>query len=69
MVKFTLDIALNNAGKTRYWLSKQTKIDNHTLANMYNNSSVRVSLETLNKICKALDCELIDLITYEKEES
>lgn len=67
MIKFTLDTLLTTKNKTRYWLSKQTNIDNNTLAKIYNNTSSKVNLDTLDKICKALDSELTDLITYEKE--
>ena len=67
MIKFTLDTLLGTKDKTRYWLSKQTNIDNNTLAKIYNNSSTKINLDTMDKICKALDCDLTELITYTKE--
>lgn len=67
MIKFTLDELLKNRDKTRYWLSKQTNIDNNTLGKIYNNTSSKVNLETLDKICIALDCDISELITYEKK--
>ena len=67
MIKFTLNTLLETKDKTRYWLSKQTNIDNNTLAKIYNNSSTKINLDTMDKICKALDCDLTELISYTKE--
>jgi len=64
MLKFQLDKVLIYKMKTKYWLSKQTGIDNNTLAKIYNNKSKQIRLETLDKICVSLHCELSDLIKY-----
>jgi len=64
MLKFQLDKILIYKMKTKYWLSKQTGIDNNTLAKIYNNKSKQIRLETLDKICDSLHCELSDLIKY-----
>lgn len=65
MIKFTLDMALKLRGKTRYWLSKETGIDNNTLAKIYNNEAKQIRTETLEKICKALECNLSDIISLD----
>ncbi|MBV4428720.1 helix-turn-helix transcriptional regulator [Clostridium tyrobutyricum] len=64
MIKFTLNHMLEKKQKTRYWLSKQTGIDNNTLAKIFNNSAKQIKLETLNKIIVALKCQIQDLIKY-----
>ena len=64
MLKFQLEKVLIYKMKTKYWLSKQTGIDNNTLAKIYNNKSKQIRLETLDKICVSLHCELSDLIKY-----
>ena len=67
MVVFKLDKILHKMNKTRYWLSKETGIDNNTLAKIYNNESKQIKLETLEKICVALDCNITDLIEIKKD--
>lgn len=66
MIKFKLDTLLEQKNITRYKLSKLTGTDNNTLAKIYNNNSTQVKLETLDKICNALECDLHDLISYQK---
>lgn len=64
MVKFTLEEVLNKKGLTKYWLSKQTNIDNNTLAKICNNESKQIKLDTLNKICLTLDCDINDILKF-----
>lgn len=68
MIKFILDKALNSKDKTKYWLSKQTGIDNNTLGKIYDNKAKQIKLETLDKICKALNCKLTDILEITKDE-
>lgn len=69
MVFFTLDIVLHKKNISRYALSKMTDIDNNTLSKIYYNKSTQVRLETLDKICTALDCQLSELIDFKKDTS
>lgn len=64
MLRFQLDKILIYKMKTRSWLSKQTGIDNNTLAKICNNEAKEIKLEILETICDALHCELCDLIRY-----
>ena len=64
MITFKLKDALAKNEKTRYWLSKETGIDNNTLGKIYNGESKQIKTETLDKICKALNCPLTDIIEY-----
>lgn len=66
MVYFTLDRILKEKNLTKYWLSKQTGIDNNTLAKIYNNESKQIKLETLDKICIALDCDINELVELKR---
>lgn len=68
MINFILDKELKKKDKTRYWLSKQTGIDNNTLGKIYNNESKQIKIETIEKICKALDCNLTDIIEFVEDE-
>lgn len=67
MVNFKLDKILEVREKTKYWLSKETGIDNNTLGKIYNNEAKQIKKETIDKICKALDCKVQDLIEYEED--
>lgn len=62
MLIFRLDKLLDKADKTKYWLSKETGIDNNTLAKIYNNEAKQIRLETLEKICVALGCDVADIL-------
>lgn len=67
MIIFKLDKILNEKGKTKYWLSKETGTDNNTLAKIYNNESKQIKLETLDKICKSLECDISDILEIVKD--
>ncbi|MBQ9744284.1 MAG: helix-turn-helix transcriptional regulator [Clostridia bacterium] len=66
MVRLTLDKLLDNRGITRYELAKRTGIRFHIIDNYYKNKVVRYDSDVLNKICDALECEIFELIKYEK---
>ena len=68
MVKLMLDRCLKKRGITRYELSKRTDIKFQTVDAYYKNRVVRYDSYILDKICKALECEISDIIVYEKEE-
>jgi len=64
MISFILDKILNEKELTRYWLSKQTGIDANTIDKIYKNTAKQIQLETLDKIIKALNCDLSDILEY-----
>ncbi|NFU61005.1 helix-turn-helix transcriptional regulator, partial [Clostridium botulinum] len=37
-------------------------IDYNTLSKMFNNQATQIKLDTLNKLCNALDCEITDIL-------
>lgn len=62
MVKITIDEILKQKGKTKYWLIKETELNFHTVTNLVKNKTTSIKFETLEKICKALDCKPNDII-------
>ena len=50
-------------------LSEKTGINKNTIGELYYEKSQMVRFDTLDKICKALDCKLSDLIEYLPEDS
>lgn len=53
---------LNSQGKTKYWLSKQTGIDNTSIGKICNGETKNIRLETMEKICIALNCTPNDIL-------
>ena len=45
-------------------LSRQTGIAKNSLSDLYREKVKGVQFETLDKICKALNCSLSDLLEY-----
>ncbi len=68
MIKLTIDKQLEKRGITRCELAKRTGIIYHTVDGYYKNQVVRYDSYILNKICEALDCDISDIIAYEKDE-
>ena len=49
-------------------LVRSTGINKSTLYKLYNDESVRIDFETIDKICIALDVEVGDLLVFKKNE-
>ena len=50
-------------------LARVTGIRPTTISELYNEMAERVSFDHLNKICKALDCDLHDILEYIPDEN
>ncbi|MBQ8622818.1 MAG: helix-turn-helix transcriptional regulator [Oscillospiraceae bacterium] len=66
MIRLTIDKYLDSHGITRYELAKRTGIRFHIIDNYYKNKVVRYDSYVLNKICDALECDISELIEYNK---
>lgn len=62
MVEFTLKELLERIDKTPYWLAKQSGISYPTIDSIVKNTSKGIQIDTLDKICTALECEPGDII-------
>jgi putative transcriptional regulator len=49
-------------------LSRQTGISQHALLKLYHEKAEMIRLDTLEKICTALDCKVSDLVEHVKDE-
>ncbi len=67
MVRLTLHQYLDKHGVTRYELAKRTEIKFQTIDRYYKNRVVRYDNYILDRICKALECTLSDIIEYVKD--
>lgn len=61
-MKITIDEVLKKIGKTRYWLSKEANISYPSMKYLCDNNTDSVRFENLSKICKALNCEISDIL-------
>lgn len=66
MIRILLSTRLGERRWTQAKLARMTGIRPSTINDLYNEMAERVSLEHLDLICEALDCELSDLIVREK---
>lgn len=67
MVRLTIDKMLEERKMTRYELSKRTEIKFQTIDRYYKNRVVRYDSYILDRICAVLECNVGDIIEYEKE--
>lgn len=48
-----------------YYLREKSGIDSKTVRRLKNNENIET--KTLDKLCRALDCEITDILEYVKE--
>ncbi|NLE23984.1 MAG: helix-turn-helix transcriptional regulator [Clostridiaceae bacterium] len=51
----------------KYWLAKQTGISANAIGKIVNSKTGSIGFEVPGKICQALECNVGDIIVYEKE--
>lgn len=68
MIRLTLKECLKEKETTRYALAKKTGIEYQIIDKYYKNMLVRYDSYILDRICTALDCDISDLIEYQKDE-
>lgn len=68
MVKFRLKEILEEKGRTKYWLSKQTGINNNALDRIYRNDTAQIKLETIYKITEALEVDIHEFMVKVKDD-
>ena len=65
MIKLTVMELLNNKNRSKYWLVKQMQTDYNSVNKLWNNYVTSLHLETIEKLCKILECEPTDLFIIE----
>lgn len=61
-MKLKVKKLLEEQGKSVYWLKQETGISHATIYKIVNNETKMISFESLEKICKALNCKPNDII-------
>ena len=65
-IRIALKDVLEQKGKTRYWLAKETGIHFKTIDSYYKNKIKRYEADSILKMCIALDCQIADMIKIDK---
>lgn len=64
MIRITLSKKLGDLRWTQAELARRTGIRPNTINDLYHEMADRVSLEQLDIICDAMDCDLTDILVY-----
>lgn len=64
MIKNHLSRILGERRWTQTKLAEMTGIRKSTIGDLYNEIVERINFDQLDKICEALDCDLLELLEY-----
>lgn len=67
MIRLCIDKTLTKFNISRYELAKRTGIQYQIIDNYYKNKVKRYDSFVLEKICTALDCDIVDIIELIKK--
>jgi putative transcriptional regulator len=65
VIKMNVQKLLDEKKKTRYWLVKHMESNYETVNRLCDNQTVALRLETIEKLCRILECEPNDLFIIE----
>ena len=68
MVRLRLQEILLDQNQTMSWLTKETRLSYQTIFALTKNQTKRVAFETLDVLCRALNCEPGHLFVREEDE-
>jgi putative transcriptional regulator len=69
MIKFALDRLMFEENRMKIpELQEKSGVNKNTLYAIYNNTSTRVDLSVLNRICQALQCHPGDLLVFTPDD-
>ena len=61
MLSLRVNKILEKKGLTPYWLGKQTGISQNNILKICNGETSTIRFDTIEKICKTLECSINDL--------
>lgn len=61
MVYINIKELLKGKGETKYWLIKNMEGSYQSISHMMNNETTGIKFETIEKLCKLLECTPNDL--------
>ncbi len=64
MIEIRIDELLEHRGRSFYWLAKETGISHTTLWRLKKGKALGINFETLEKVCKTLECQPGDVLSH-----
>jgi putative transcriptional regulator len=68
MIEWKLHIKMAEKRWRMIDLARQSGVSRETIRKLYNGKVTAVEMETLNRLCKALNCQPGDLLVYVPDE-
>ena len=68
MIEVRIDELLDNRGRSFYWLAKETGISHTTLWRLKKGRALGINFETLEKVCKTLECQPGDVLSHKNKK-
>ena len=68
MISLRINEILKNMGKTPYLLGKQTGISQNNIGKICNGETTNIRFDTIEKICKALECTPNDIFVSDDSQ-
>ena len=68
MIEIRIDELLEERGRTFYWLAKETGISHTTLWRLKKGKALGINFDTLEKICRGLNCQPGDVLKLADEK-
>lgn len=66
MVYLNIKELLKKKGKTKYWLVKNMEGGYKNISDMMNNETTGIKFETIDKLCRILECTPNDLFKFKR---
>ena len=63
MIRIRIDELLKEHKRTFYWLAKETGVSHTTLWRLKKDKAQGITFNTLERVCKALNCQPGDVLT------
>ena len=68
IMKLSIKNKLGEKNISRYELAKRIGVTYPTIDKIYKGESTAIKLETLQKLCKVLDCTPNDILVFDKDD-
>lgn len=68
MIRIKLSEVLGRKKMTRKRLAELTNVRPNTIGDLYNEKVKKIDIDTLDKICNVLECDISDLLEYQAND-
>ena len=68
MIEIRVDELLDEHGRSFYWLAKETGVSHTTLWRLKKGKALGINFDTLEKICRGLNCQPGDVLKLASEK-